>query len=260
MPLVVLIDENSASASEIVAGALRDNDRALIVGERSFGKGSVQEVRPLDDDMGVLKFTTAYYFVPSGRNIHRRRHEPDAEWGVDPSPGCIVPETPEAFRDRVESRWAFDAITDSEADVPEIVNETWLRTEYKDPALAEAMALLQHHQVHQVWPELAEDEDLAFPPLQADLDAALDRREAIERHLLDLNDEILRLMGSNETIERGLVGLDEGVDVSGAEITLRAADGSTIGVWRFAESGDIRTSLDGLELEPVTVDENDEAG
>ncbi|MDP7069768.1 MAG: S41 family peptidase [Phycisphaerales bacterium] len=259
-PMVVLIDEHSASASEIVAGALRDNNRAMIVGERSFGKGSVQEVRPLDDDMGMLKFTTAYYFVPSGRNIHRRRHLPDEAWGVDPSPGCVVPETPEDMLKRVERRWVFDAITDDEPDLPQVADEAWLRTEYNDPALAEAMTLLRHHHAHQDWPELDEDEDPAFPPLQADLDAALDRREAFERHLVQLNDEILRLMGSEATVERGLVGLDEDVDMAGAEITLRAADGSTLGTWRVAENEDIRASLGALELEPVTDDGKDDAG
>jgi carboxyl-terminal processing protease len=82
IPLVVLVNKASASASEILAGALQDHGRAIVLGERTFGKGSVQHIRPLSSD-ARLKLTTALYYLPSGRSPHR---DPDSEvWGVDPN-------------------------------------------------------------------------------------------------------------------------------------------------------------------------------
>ena len=76
VPMIVLIDEGSASASEIVAGALQDQHRAVIMGQRSFGKGSVQTLIPLTRDT-ALKLTTARYYTPSGRSVQEGGIEPD---------------------------------------------------------------------------------------------------------------------------------------------------------------------------------------
>jgi carboxyl-terminal processing protease len=91
-PMVILINKYSASASEIVAAALQDHERAVIIGERSYGKGSVQNVTKLEGGKSALKLTTASYWRPSGKNIHRFFDSKEKDdWGVKPNPGFDVP-------------------------------------------------------------------------------------------------------------------------------------------------------------------------
>ena len=78
IPIVIMINEGSASASEILAGALQDHHRAVVLGEKSFGKGSVQTVIPLGN-FGAMRLTTARYYTPSGRSIQAKGIEPDIE-------------------------------------------------------------------------------------------------------------------------------------------------------------------------------------
>ncbi len=84
-PLAVLVDQSSASASEIVAGALRDNNRAILVGEKTFGKASVQTLQRvrIGHEIAGLKLTTARYYTPSGQLIHKKGIEPDIKVAMD---------------------------------------------------------------------------------------------------------------------------------------------------------------------------------
>src|ERR1700736_4464796 len=93
-PLIVLINGGSASASEIVAGALQDQKRATVVGTRSFGKGSVQTIIPLGSGNGALRLTTARYFTPSGKSIQAKGITPDIE---------VLQEVPEEVKARASS-------------------------------------------------------------------------------------------------------------------------------------------------------------
>jgi carboxyl-terminal processing protease len=98
LPLVVLVDRNSASASEIVAACLQDYDRAKIVGERSYGKGTVQRLMHIESGRSLLKLTSATYWRPSEKNIHRMPDDDEsAEWGVTPDEGFVVPLTQEEY-------------------------------------------------------------------------------------------------------------------------------------------------------------------
>jgi len=94
-PVIVLINGGSASASEIVAGALQDHKRATLVGTRSFGKGSVQTIIPLGGGNGALRLTTARYFTPSGRSIQAKGISPDIE---------VLQEVPDEVKSRAETK------------------------------------------------------------------------------------------------------------------------------------------------------------
>ncbi|MDE2065645.1 MAG: S41 family peptidase, partial [Bradyrhizobium sp.] len=94
-PLVVLINGGSASASEIVAGALHDHKRATLIGTRSFGKGSVQTIIPLGGDHGALALTTARYFTPSGHSIQAQGITPDIE---------VLQDVPDDLKGRAEMK------------------------------------------------------------------------------------------------------------------------------------------------------------
>jgi carboxyl-terminal processing protease len=98
-PLAVIVNGESASASEIVAACLQDNQhRAKIVGQRTFGKGTVQEILELAHGTGALKLTTARYGRPNGKNINRGKNDKEGdEWGVQPDDGCRAVIEPENY-------------------------------------------------------------------------------------------------------------------------------------------------------------------
>jgi carboxyl-terminal processing protease len=144
IPMVVLINEGSASASEIVAGALKDSKRALIVGTKSFGKGSVQTIIPLVDG-SALRLTTALYYTPSGKTIHEKGIIPDIEVK---DTELIEGKTAEELRDEALDRhMRGEGITDKAWDKP--LTDKDLK---QDPVLKKAVEILRH------WPpkELAQ--------------------------------------------------------------------------------------------------------
>jgi carboxyl-terminal processing protease len=140
VPMAVLINGSSASASEIVASALQDHKRAAIVGSRSFGKGSVQNIIGIDDGDSKLRLTVAEYRRPSGRKIHRyKTDKPSDEWGVTPDEGLVVEMTPEQYRDWAITRQKRDMISKANpSEDPDLADP--LKT---DPQLAKALEVVK---------------------------------------------------------------------------------------------------------------------
>jgi carboxyl-terminal processing protease len=111
LPLVVLVNDKSASAAEIVAACLQDHSRAAIVGQRTWGKGTVQNVIPLEGGRSLLKLTIASYWRPSGKNIHRLQSSTDEdEWGVKADPDCEVKLDKQQAVDVLEKRHQRDVV------------------------------------------------------------------------------------------------------------------------------------------------------
>jgi carboxyl-terminal processing protease len=105
LPLAVLVNSNSASASEIVAACLQDHQRAAVIGGRSYGKGTVQKLIPIESGRSLLKLTAANYRRPNGKNIHRTPAAKDGDdWGVSPDPGLEVPLSDEEYEAYVKYR------------------------------------------------------------------------------------------------------------------------------------------------------------
>jgi carboxyl-terminal processing protease len=137
-PMVVLVNQYSASASEIVSGALKDDNRALIVGQRTFGKGSVQMLFPLDARQAYLKLTTSHYYLPNGTCIHRE--ENSKTWGVDPDVSIEL--TPEQMSAAIESRQSLDVLHE-QADQKAAATQPTEGALQTDPQLSAALLLLR---------------------------------------------------------------------------------------------------------------------
>ena len=138
MPLVVLVNQYSASASEIVSGALKDHHRATIVGERTFGKGSVQVLMGVAQKQAYLKLTISHYYLPSGRCLHRE--ENSTVWGVDPD--VAVELTPEQMQKAIDARKDVEVLRDADpaGTQPAVGSDNLLSA---DPQLAAALMVLR---------------------------------------------------------------------------------------------------------------------
>ncbi len=136
LPMVVLVDEGSASASEIVAGALQFHQRATVLGRRTYGKGSVQKIRDFGDG-GTLKYTAATYHLPDGRSV--QRVEGEENWGVDPD---VVLDAPEDWTELV-IRWSDAGIITSGPDWPQLLpSQDWIRNQLGDAEMLRGLDAL----------------------------------------------------------------------------------------------------------------------
>jgi C-terminal peptidase prc len=138
-PMVCLVNGGSASGSEIVAACLQDHKRAIIIGERSYGKGSVQNIQPFPDGGGELKMTIASFWRPNGKNLNKSSTsgKEDEDWGVLPDPDFVVKLTPKERDDLAEHQRNSEIITRKDKPGSEP------RAEFKDRQLEKALEYLR---------------------------------------------------------------------------------------------------------------------
>ncbi len=137
VPLIVLVDPTTASAAEVLASALKDNNRATLLGERTFGKGSVQTIVPLGNEGQSLKLTVALMFSAGGHSLHRAADS--KTWGVDPHDGYFVPLTTEQRVARIKTAQAREI---GALKLPESVSPDFLDKDVADSQLAAALKSL----------------------------------------------------------------------------------------------------------------------
>jgi carboxyl-terminal processing protease len=246
-PMVVLVNRHSASGSEIVAGALQDNGRAKVLGTRTFGKGSVQEVRDLPYDQGTVKVTAAHYYLPSGRNISRTR---DATvWGVDPDEGFVIRMDDDAFVDMILARRRFDAIRSEAGPEPASFEDPqWICDVLGDVQLAAALQAIRTRLDTETWPIVGEAD-----PTQLALEQRIQDQWRLRRHIMERLDDVDdRLRTLHELAEGAgrppLIPSD--ADLAGGTLAVHDGQGNLIGAFRLVE-GDLALALEMVQLTPI---------
>jgi carboxyl-terminal processing protease len=250
VPLVVLVNQGSASASEVMAGALRDHGRARLVGTRSFGKGSVQDIRPLADGAGAMKLTTARYYLPGGSSVARIPGEP--RWGVEPETGFRVPMTAAEARAAGELRRVREGAAPGAAGAAGgaagAARETdvdWsapgsIRERARDLQLAAAVETLQGYLDAGEWAavgDLSGDVGAGNDELRA----ALDLRRLLRAQLSAADDRISRLRESGAGVDDPLLAPD--AQLIDGEIVIRDRDGRTVWRWIVKDPATLRRML-----------------
>jgi carboxyl-terminal processing protease len=260
LPLIVLVNGQSASASEILSGALSDHDRAIIIGTRTFGKGSVQTVRALESGAGVLKITEQHYYLPSGRLLHRK--EDSTVWGVDPTPGYFVPLSNDELFAMLTARRQQEVIAHNDEEEmvdmsdPEAVLET-----LEDPQLSAALRVMQHRVEAGEFAPIGIEPNTPNDVELAELNALRNQQERLSRELARIAkrvDVVQTAIDPDQADENPRDFWDDDTDVTGGELIVRDKDGKVISTLKITGENLERWLIDAdVEKEEQTTPETD---
>lgn len=237
IPLAVLVNGSSASASEVLAGALVENNRAIAIGTRSFGKGSVQSVRKLPNGNGAeIKITEQGYYLPSGRSITRK--DTSAEWGVDPTKGYFVPMTDRELIEMYRVRRELEIIrangggpngtaTPTEQDWS---NPDWILSFLKDPQLSAAVKAVQAKIDSGEWRPTGKEGVIGAQIAFDELTRARRLQQQLEREMIRVDRRIEALETASGDLAKAKVGdlWPQDADLTGGKMQITDKDGKVI--------------------------------
>lgn len=240
-PLAVLVNGQSASASEVLSGALQDDNRAIIVGTRTFGKGLVQSVLPVPGvPGGQLKVTQQRYYLPSGRCIQRT--DDSAQWGVDPSPGFYVPLTDQETIDMFRVRRSEDILKAQGPDGagPSVWSDPdAIAAQLKDKQLAAAVKAVQARIDQGRWVPTGADSPAGTELAGKELSRTELLRDRIEKELdrLDRKIESLRALAASADQPPAKDLWPEASEPVGGHVVVTDKDGKVVARLRITGEG-----------------------
>lgn len=246
-PIAVLVNGQSASASEVLAGALVENGRAVAVGTRSFGKGSVQQVVPLPRGGGSeVKITEQGYFLPSGRSLTRT--DTTATWGVDPTDGFYLPMTDDDTVAMFEVRRKREVLTQQgqvAAEGERWDDPEWVLTSMKDPQLAAAVHAVQGRVDAGTWPRVGGTAPQAASISGAEIARLNAYRERLIREMEKTERRLDAIDSAEAQAQAEIKDLwDDAVVLRGGQIEIKDKDGKVIAVLDITGEGLERWLLD----------------
>lgn len=250
-PVAVLINGNSASASEILAGAITENNRGIAVGTRTFGKGSVQGVRPIvvkdpegNEKVAELKVTEQGYYLPSGRSITRKSDA--TEWGVDPSKGYFVDMTDEELIAMLKVRREMEIIQPAKpagapAEAPSAENPggstvpNWSDPDatlefFKDAQLTAAVRAMQAKLDSGSWKQTGGEATPIAAVVGSELGKLQQARDRLTRELIRI-EKRAEALEKGATVEQAAAGRDlwaDTIDLTGGKMQVFDKDGKLV--------------------------------